>query len=58
MDFKYEKALDLAIEKVKTQLKKLKSKVMDHRKPIPPQVIESEESEETEESEEFEDFSG
>jgi ribosomal subunit interface protein len=34
-DFNQAKALDTAVEKVKRQLKKLKSKVVDHR--IPPQ---------------------
>lgn len=49
-DYNHIKAFDSAIEKVKTQIKKLKSKVIDHRISVPLIVAE------TEESEEFDDF--
>ena len=53
-DFNQVKAFDSAIEKVKTQIKKHKSKVMDHRYSIPQPLIETEEAEEAEEFEDFE----
>lgn len=51
IDYNLSTAIDAAIEKAKTQLKKLKSRVVDHR--IPPQQLEVEvvESEETGDSE-------
>ena len=51
-DFNHTKAFDSAIDKVKTQVKKLKSKVVDHRKSTLQSVIEPGESEEFEEFEE------
>ena len=46
-DFDQIKAIDTALEKVKTQLKKLKSKVMDHRTIQTAHVVIEEDSEET-----------
>ena len=45
------KAFDIALEKTKTQLKKLKSKIVDHRIPAQQLEVEVVESEETGESE-------
>ena len=46
-DFDQIKAIDNALEKVKTQLKKLKSKVVDHRIAQTTHVVIEEDSEET-----------
>jgi len=46
-DFDQIKAMDTALEKVKTQLKKLKSKVVDHRIAQTAEVVIEEDSEET-----------
>jgi ribosomal subunit interface protein len=48
VDYKQVKALDSAIEKVKAQLKKLKSKVVDHRASPLKQEVEKLESTESE----------
>ncbi|MFC1606894.1 ribosome hibernation-promoting factor, HPF/YfiA family [Candidatus Latescibacterota bacterium] len=48
-DYKQNIAIDGAIDRAKTQLKKLKSKVVDHRvsvQPIPEEVTEAEDEEE------------
>ena len=50
-DYNQIKALDSAIEKAKTQIKKLRSKVADHRVSTPQPVVELQS---TEESEDFE----
>ena len=39
------KSIDSAIDKAKTQLKKLKSRVVDHRGPSPSPIIESDDTE-------------
>ena len=39
------KAIDAAIDKAKTQLKKLKSKIVDHRGPSPSPITESDDTE-------------
>ena len=46
VDFNYIKAFDLAVDKVKVQIKKHRSKVVDHRKTTPLSVLETQESEE------------
>lgn len=42
-DYNHTKAVDSAIEKAKTQIKKLRSKVVDHRPATPQLVMETEE---------------
>ena len=45
-DYNHKKAIDSAINKVERQIKKLKSKVVDHRASPPATVVKVEESEE------------
>ncbi len=44
-DYNQIKAIDAAIDKAKTQIKKLKSKVVDHRGPSPLPITESDDTE-------------
>jgi len=46
-DYDKTKALDIALEKVKTQVMKLKSKVVDHRTPPQPDIVEVENNRES-----------
>ena len=50
-DYNYKKAIDSTIRKVERQIKKLKSKVVDHRVLPLTSIVEEEESEEIEDSE-------
>lgn len=47
-DYNQMKAIDAAIDKAKTQIKKLKSKVVDHRGPSQPSIPELDETEDNE----------
>ena len=50
-DYNHKKAIDSAVDKVERQIKKHKSKVIDHRAPPPTVVVEVEDSEEVDDLE-------